>query len=233
MIEININGLRSLESMSLKLCSTRRSFSITNLKSLTCFSLDDSRINTIDDNIITLFNLLPNLETLYLEGNFSYFNLDNLVNLKRLTLAGKIGHDFNMEIFKNLCNQLEELTLSFKNFDDRTFLQLFKGYHFSNLKKLIFRESYVKRVDKNFIDRFPIIERLWIVLCDLEIIDDNAFSNVKHLYYIDFSNNRISFIPKNAFSNLKNLKTLYLISNGLNNLDREYIGVGNSVEIYL
>lgn len=183
--------------------------------------------------MIKLFDLSPNIEILYLEGNFSYFSLDNLVNLKQLSLAGTIHDDFNLDIFKNSCNQLEELIISLANFDDRTFLQLFNGHQFSNLKNLIFRESYIKRVDKKFIDGFPMIERLWIVLCDLQMIDENAFSNVKHLYYIDLSNNRISFIAKNAFSNLKNLKTLNLMSNGLKNLDREYIGVGNSVEVYI
>ena len=47
------------------------------------------------------------------------------------------------------------------------------------------------------------------------------------------SQNRLKFIEKNTFSNLKNLQILDLSRNELTNLDREFIGVGNSVDIFL
>ena len=52
------------------------------------------------------------IEELHLHGNFSNFNLDSLVNLRELSIAGYIDKSFNFELFKNLCNQLENLNSS-------------------------------------------------------------------------------------------------------------------------
>ena len=232
MVEINIDGLSSLKTLDLDVPSTRKSFSITNLNSLTTFELCD-RTNIINQKVIENFERLPNLKSLTLEGNLSYFNLDNLVNLKHLSLSGNMKNKFNFEIFKNLCNQLEALRIGFTNIDDNTLFELFNGHYFSNLKSLIFVRCYIKRVHKNFIDPFPMIKRLSIVACELEVIESDAFSNAKQLHYLDFNANMISSIQKNVFSNLNNLETLNLSNNKLESLEREYIGVGNSVKIYL
>lgn len=232
MVEININGLSSLETMNIDVPSTRKSFSITNLNSLTTIELCD-RTNIINQNVIENFERLPNLKSLTLEGNLSYFNLDKLVNLEYLSLSGNIMNKFNFEIFKNLCNQLTGLTIGFINIDEQTLFEMFDGHHFSNLRGLIFIRCYIKRVHKNFIDRFPMIKNLSIVGSELEVIEPDAFSNAKQLDYLNLSGNMISSIPKNAFSNLKNLETLILINNELESLEREYIGVGISVKISL
>lgn len=83
-----------------------------------------------------------------LEGNFSYLNLnlDNFVNLKTLSLYGNINGNFNIELFKNLCNQLENLEI--EKFDEETFLTLFDGHHFLNLKYLNLIGCCIKKVKK-------------------------------------------------------------------------------------
>lgn len=232
MVEININGLSSLETFWIDVPSTRKSFSITNLNTLTTIELFD-RTNIINQKVIENFERLPNLKSLTLEGNLSYFNLDNLVNLKHLSLSGNMKHKFNFEIFKNLCNQLEALTIGFTNIDDNTLFEMFDGHNFSNLESLIFIRCYIKRVHKNFIDRFPMIKHLTIVGCELEVIESDAFFNPNQLDYLDLNGNMIYSIPKNVFSNLKKLETLILRGNKFESLEREYIGVGNSVKIYL
>ena len=101
---------------------------------------------------IEIFNqmklLIPfqSIENLDLQWDFSYLDLDNLVNLKQLKLAGTINDNFNFEIFKNLCNQLEELFISFTNIDDHNFFKIFDGLHFTNLHNLIISECYIQRV---------------------------------------------------------------------------------------
>ena len=173
------------------------------------------------------------LQELDLNGNFSYFNLDNFVNLKRLTLDGTIDDSFNFELFKNLCNQLELLSIRFTDIDFKTLFKLFDDYHFPYLQFLTFSGCVIQRVDKYFINRFPLLSNLYITKCHIETIEDEAFSNLKQLFHLSLSENQIRFIGKNAFSNLNNLKILNLANNGFTYIDREFIGLGNSVVIYL
>ena len=65
----------------------------------------------IDSTIqLKLLDYLQTIEYLTLRGEFSNFKLDSLVNLKSLTLGGKIDRDdLNFGLFKNICNQLEIL----------------------------------------------------------------------------------------------------------------------------
>ena len=84
--------------MRLEANTAKVDFSIKNLTSVTDFSLSIS--GTIDENIVTvLCEQLPYIQDLRLKGNFSFFNLDNLVNLKKLTLTGIIDENFNFEQF--------------------------------------------------------------------------------------------------------------------------------------
>ena len=101
------------------------------------------------------------------------------------------------------------------------------------------------------------LRELSIRKCNIEMIEDDAFSNLKQLVsldlyrnllvtlkphyfselinleYLELSDNRIESIEKNVFSNLKNLRELDLSNNKLSILDRElFIGVPNS-EIFL
>ena len=173
------------------------------------------------------------LQELELYGNFSYFNLDNFVNLKILSIDGTIDESFNFELFKNLCNQLESLSISFTDIDFKALFKLFDGCHFPYLQYLSLSECFIERVDKHFINRFPLLSNLYITKCHIETIEDEAFSNLKQLFHLSLSENQIRFIGKNAFSNLNNLKILNLANNGLTDIDREFIGLGNSVVIYL
>ena len=68
----------------------------------------------IDENIVTgLLDQVSHIQELHLNVNLSYFNLDNLVNLRVLSLSGTIAENFNFELFKNLCNQLEDIRIRF------------------------------------------------------------------------------------------------------------------------
>ena len=189
---------------------------------------------TIDQSIITkILDQVQHIEKLYLSGNFSYFNLDSLVNLNMLTLVGTIDNSFNIDIFKNICNELLVLKVSLINIEEKTFFKLFDGHHFPNLLVLRIKGCNFKRLKKEFINRFPIIKQLFINDCNLESIQHNAFSNSNQLYCLDFTQNRLKFIEKKTFSKLKNLEILDLSRNELTNLDFKFIGVKNSAEIIL
>ena len=189
---------------------------------------------TIDQNIIKqLLDQVQHIQYLFLRGTFANFNLDSFANLKLLSLDGTINEEFNLELFKNLCNQILYLKIKLTNIDDKTFLKLFNSYSFSNLLSFVIIGCNLKRLKKKYISRFPILTNLFIIDCNLEVIEHKAFSNLKSLRFLDLSENRIKFIEKNTFSNLKNLEIIDLSSNELTNLDAEFIGVRNSVQFFL
>ena len=231
-VKINIEGLSSLKRLHLGLNSAEIDFSIRNLNSLIILSLFIGC--TIDQNILTkLLDQLKHIRQLFLVGSFSYFNLDYLVNLEVLSLYGPINESFNIELLKNLCNQIMVLKIITLKIEDKTFYKLFDGLTFPNLKAITIQNCNLKVLKKEFINRFPILRKLFILNCNLEVIEQDAFSNLKQLYCLDFSSNHIKFIEKDTFSNLNNLKILDLSLNGLTNLDAEYIGVRNSVKVFL
>lgn len=220
--------------------------------------------NTIDQNKLEeILGQLQSIEELILCGNSSYFNLDNFLNLKCLSLHPTINNDeFNFEILKNLRIQLEDLTI-FISFEDdtnkRDDLKIFADLYFPNLKRLTIINCNMKIVRKKFVDKFPMLRELNINNCNVEMIEENTFSNLKHqlvrldlennlivtlkncyfselvnLEYLILCDNRIQCIEKNVFSNLKNLRELDLRSNELSVLDREwFIGAKSSASVFL
>jgi hypothetical protein len=189
----------------------------------------------IDENILKqVLDQVPHIQELFLRGNFSHFNLDHLFNLEVLSLVGTINESFNIDLFKNLCNQLTILKFKLTNIEEKTFFKLFDDCTFPNLTSIYILKCNLKRLNKEFINRFPILINLFTICCSIEVIENEAFSNAKHLKFVDLSQNRLKFIEENTFSNLKNLETLDLSSNEIEkNLDARFIGVGNSVEFFL
>ena len=86
-IKFNIEGLQSLKVLHLGSKSAELDFSINNLCSLTYLALSVGY--TIDQEIITkLLDQVQHIEKLHLHGSISHLNLDNLVNLKALSVQG-------------------------------------------------------------------------------------------------------------------------------------------------
>ena len=208
-------------------------FSIRNLPSLTRLYLTFDGI--IDDHIVReLFHQLPYIKELYLEGTISYFNLDDFINLRQLSLAGFIDEEkFNFELFKNLSEQLEDLTISLANIVQQTYFKLFDGYKFPNLLNYTLGRFNMKRVKKEFIYQFPELRRLQISDCNVEVIERDSFSHLKKLCWLILRRNQIEFIEKKAFSKLINLQKLDLSNNRLANFDPKFVCLRKSVEVSL
>lgn len=190
---------------------------------------------TIDDSMLReLLDQVQQIDQLLLNGNLSYFNLDYLLNLKSLSIAGTISESFNFELFKNLCNRLEDINIELTNVDDRKFSKLFDGHQFSKLVNFSMRNYNITRLKKEFINRFPLLDQLFLAECNIEEIEFDAFSNCKKLRRLDLSQNRIKSIAKETFSNLRKLEIIDLSSNELTKVDATYIGVSRfMVEILL
>lgn len=216
-VEIDIEGLSSLKIFNLEISSDEINISLRNINSVTSFDLDIPI--TIDEYITTqLFNTMPNIEELSLCGKLSFFKLENLVNLKKLTLQGTIDENFNFQLFKSSCNQLEELSVCFDNDDEEIFFKLFDGHHFSNLLILDIGCN-IKRLNKKLLNYFPVLRELSMDECKLEMIEDDAFSNLKQLVRLDLSNNLLETLNNPSFSGLINLEYLNLSNNKIKCID--------------
>lgn len=231
-VKITLEGLHSLESLHLGTNSKEIHFSIRDLFSLRYLILKTT--GTIDESFIAqISDQMPLIENLYICAKYSHFNLDRLINLKLLAIVGTVNESsFNYELFKtNLRYQLEDLNVVLSNIDDN---KLFYGCYFPNLLNFGMRNCNMKCLKKEFINRFPALRKLFLIECKIEEIESDAFSDSKQLYLIDMSQNRIKFIGKDTFSSLNNLEKLDLSENELlTDLDAEFIGARNSVEILL
>lgn len=230
---VKLEGLSSLKSLKLILESIEGN-SFGNLNSLKQLNLSiESEIN--NDMIIKLLEICPNIEKLHLSDTFSNINLDYFVNLKNLSLYDNLMDDFNFDLFKNICNQLEELEISFINMNDEIISKLLYGHNFPNLSKLNISCSNITRLEKRLFDGFPMLQSL--KLSDnrkFKTIDRDTFSNSKNLTQLDFFHNNLSELDAELFSCLKNLEKLDLSYNKLTHFDLKIMDYFvNIKEIYL
>ena len=166
---------------------------LTNLFALRRLKLDLETINS--EVLLKLIEYLPYIEILHFRGDLSYFNLDALYNLKRLDLKCKILNDFNFHLFDNLCNQLEFITISCSNFDDKYLEKLFYGHNFPYLSTLsIFCSSANIKLEKKLFDGLRMLKKLMIDQNqNLRIIDNDVFSNLIELQELHLGDTCIKF----------------------------------------
>lgn len=215
--EINIEGLSSLKTLQLGINALEIYFSIRNLSSLKYFELIIPRID--ESNTSRIFDQLQNIEELKLNGNLHNFNLDSFVNLRGLSLCGKINDGFNFELFKNLSNQLDKLTLLLPNFDYEVILKLFNGHNFSNLQFLVIAHCNIRRVEKKLIEQFPSLKNLGLIKCNIETIEDDAFSHLKDLIILDLSDNLLKSLYNQQYSGLVGLEKIILFKNRIEDIE--------------
>ena len=231
-VKLNIEGLQSLKSLRFGTKTADNISMINNLPSLTKLYLNFS--GQIDnDKLAIILDQVTQIKELYLEGNFSYLNLDSLVNLRMLELSGTIAENFNFELFKNLCDQLENIKIELNNIDGETFIKLFDGYNFPYLTDFSVKYFNVKRLKKEFFNRFSTLRRLEIHNCNFEVIERDSLSNLEELCLLDLSDNQIKYIEKNVFSSLKDLQRVDLNFNNIGYLDRKFIGLRESTELLI
>ena len=178
-----------------------------------------------------LFDYLPNIEYLSLDSYLSNFNLDSLFNLKRLSLEGRLEKDFNFDLFKNICNQMEELSIELYDIDYKSLAKLFYGHQFPIMKTFtIYMCIRLTKFEKKLFDGFRMLQSLNITYnTQLQEIDRDAFSNLKQLTSLDLSSNCYNLLDDEInpldsldqmyFSGFINLKYLNLSHTGLKRID--------------
>ena len=166
---------------------------------------------------------LPHIETLTIHGYLSNLNLDNLINLKKLNLTGYLLCDFNFDIFKHICIQLENISIGCQNINDNYLAKLFHGNNFPFLDKFSLSKTKITKLEKRLFDGFPMLQRLYVFgNKELRKIDHDAFSNLKHLFDLCLADNCIESIDKSHFYNLTKVDSLILDRNPLENI-KDYV----------
>ena len=230
----NLEELSSLKSLSLHLASIEGS-SFGNMHSLK--QLDFYTKSEINNDFITkLSEICPNIEELILTstGQFTYINLDRFVKLKNLSLFGNLSNDFNLDLFANISNRLEELCIQLHNIDDESMSKLLFRHFFPNLSNLNILNSNITRLEKKLFEGFPMLQSLKLFNNRIKTIEKEAFSNLKNLTYLDLSINRLSELDPDLFSCLVNLECLKLEFNKLRHFDLKSMDyIVNIKEMYL
>ena len=207
--EIKLDGLSSLEYLRLALKSVEYIL-FGNMFALRKLNLCIS--SPIDSDMSSkLFDNLPNIKSLGLFLKLCNFELMN--NLKK---------DFNLDLLNNKCNDLEDLSICSTSIDDENIAEIFNDYHFSKLSSLTINCFYqfTKIEKKLFVGRFPILQKLIINSNkNLWTIEDEAFSSLKHLNYLEMWSNSIKSLYKMNFSHLTNLETLKLCDNQIERIE--------------
>ena len=228
--EIKIEGFSSLKSLTLRFESLNQVI-FRNLFAINSFKLDlETPISS--EVLLKLIRSLPYIEMLIFHGDLSYFNLDSLSNLKSLDLYGRIMDDFNIQLFDNLCNQLESIDIHCTNLDDKNLEKLFYGRNFPYLTTFcICCSSSNIKLEKKLFDGLRMLKKLKILYNkNLRIIDKDAFSNLIELEELDLSDNCIGFIDKTMFSNLIKLKKLTLCGNQIESIEGNWFSNLHSLE---
>ena len=146
-----------------------------------------------------------------------------------------LNESFNIDLLKNLCNHLTILNIELtEELEEETLYKLFDGLNFPYLYSFSIMNCNLKRLNKEFFNRFPTLKLLHLIDCNLEVIEQDLFSHLKCLRHLFLCKNRLKSIEKNSFSNLENLEILDLSGNeSITDLDSEFIGVENRVQILL
>ena len=231
--QLKMEGFSSLESLTLRLRSIE-TCSFGHMNSLRILDIDiidgSSEIN--DSFLTKLVEMCPNIEQLSLRGWFSNINFENFVNLKKLALFGHLSDNFN---FKNMCNQLEDLSIELFNMNDENVSKLLYGQNLPNLLKLLIKHSKITRLEKKLFNGFPMLQSLNVSFNrELKTIDKVAFSHLKNLTELDLNCNRLSGFDPEVFLGLVNLEKLQMLTNNLTHFDvkiKDYIV--NIKEIHL
>lgn len=183
------------------------------------FDLSIPRID--ENNTLHLFDQLCNIEHLTLKGKFYYFNLESLVNLKTLIIIGHMYDSFNIELLRNISNQLHFISIindkTVGKIDYDFIIKLFSGYNFSTLGCLDLRNCNMRRLEKKFMDQFPNLKLTRVSNCNLEMIEDDALS--QKIVYLDLRQNLFKTLCKRDFSKLINLKYFNMSKNNLESFE--------------
>lgn len=217
----------------MKLNSVER-FSVRNFPSLNHLVLETDYLDkTLSTRIFGY--LSSSIKVLEIRSAFSDINLDDLVNLEKLSISGELHDEFNFGFFKSFCTHLKELSIHIRNTGHEDISEAFYGHNFPNLVKLDITNGNFTKLEEELLERFPMLQSLRLTGNDqLRLTDSDAFSSLVHLVHLNLSSNSIETINNRHFSELINLKSLDLSCNEIECIDENaFSNLKNLTELNL
>ena len=210
---MNIESLSSLEYLHLRSESVER-ITLKSLNALKCLTLYISDI--ITNLQPDFYDQMPNIEVLTINCEFLDLNFRKLD--QKLVIRNLCNRSFNIDQFFNHTHRNIE-KLSVISCDDKQISKLFSVCdNFRNLSQLDINDCEITKIDKRMFYESNHLRSLSLNRNKTQIIDTDAFSNLKLLVSLDLSTNLIESIDKLTFSELVNLEKLSLNGNRLKNL---------------
>lgn len=213
---IIIDSLSSLDYLNFHFYSVKE----ISLKYLYALKQVDLYLHSNVNIQTNLFEHLPNIQTFFYCNHFMRIEFKKLpkkhINVNNICFIKDLNFDYFINHFSN---QIEKLRIMYLNSENLT--KLLSEYHYPNLLQLEIRNCDITRIEKKLFDGSqPMIQRLNIRYnSNLEIIEHDAFSNMKRLVTLDLSNNRIESLDRRIFSALNNLQVLCLHKNRIKRID--------------
>lgn len=181
------------------------------------------RFNQIDEFRSGLFRNNLKLQMLIIDNNkvkliHNKF-LDNLVNLRNISLSGMSISDLPFDTFFTLEN-FEMCAL-----DNNDLEMLHKDLISKNLNLVYFGASFnqIKSLDPSFFRNNLKLRDIHLTNNRIKTIDQDLFSSLKNIEKIVLSYNLIESVTANTFSSLPKLRVLHLNSNFINKLNQYWL----------
>jgi len=204
----DLNRLRVLDMADNKIKSIAKG-AFMNMENLETIYLEDNSIDTISNEA---FHNLPKLSTLNLAYNsisrMSFDWLDQVGTLSAIKLD--VSH-----------NSIGELSANRSGWSA-----------YSSVRSLDLGYNNIKYITRNYFE--PIRSSLTHLVLrhnQLTNISRDIYSEMEHLHWLDFSNNRIQLVDSDAFINTKSLQVLLLDHNEISEIYQDMLIQSPSLQI--
>jgi Leucine-rich repeat (LRR) protein len=245
-IELSNTGLDSIEDLNLikfknlkKLDLSKNNLtnitfdSFKNLNNLQYLDLSDNQISNMDPEIFRIINnvLLINLENNKLQKAGDLYL--NFMPIQTLKLSNNQLETYPVFDVNFAINEPSRLTQFYLNNNNLVNISQFSEW-LGSLEYLDFNDNKIELIEPNAFINVRILKNLSIANNKLSKIVNNNFEPLFSLKYLYLSNNYISYVENGSFANLNKLIKLDLSYNSLKSIENDmFYGLSNLKDLYM
>jgi Leucine-rich repeat (LRR) protein len=126
--------------------------------------------------------------------------------------------------------------IEIRDCDSVSYKKLIQNFHSEKNEKIFAgdKNNSFPVIDDRFFNKSKNLVGLWLSQCDIETVEENAFSNLKVLSVLDLSSNKIKNLHKNTFRELANLTEILLYRNQIETIpEKLFEGNGKLKELQM
>jgi hypothetical protein len=95
-----------------------------------------------------------------------------------------------------------------------------------------YKKNNFPTIDSHMFQNMTYLKQLWLALCEIEVIEEDAFSDLTSLLGLNLNNNKITQLDENAFSNNQNLLEIDLAFNQINEIPSGLLHPLTELEVF-